>query len=198
MNDYITKIEGHGNLKIDFRKNKAELHIEEGERLFEGILIGRNYKDAPFIVSRICGICPVAHYLASILAIEKAFGVVNNETTINLRKLLLCAQIIQSHNLHLFFLALPDYLNLNSSLELIEKNPAEFHLSLNIKRTMDEVAQIIGGRLVHPVNPIIGGFAKLPTKKQLAKIKNNLEETIDEVEDVVKLFTNLDYPKFSC
>lgn len=197
MNEYIAKIEGHGNLKIDFQKNKAELHIEEGERLFEGILIGRNYHEAPFITSRICGICPIAHHLASILAIEKAFGIVNNETTENLRKLLLSAQIIQSHNLHLFFLALPDYLGYDSGLEIIKESPAEFHLSLNIKRAMDEIITIVGGRLVHPINPIIGGFAKLPTKNQLAKVRNLLEETIDEVQDVVKLFANLEYPKLN-
>ncbi|GAG09529.1 unnamed protein product, partial [marine sediment metagenome] len=110
VKDYITKIEGHGSLHINFKKYTAQLEVTEGERLFENLVLGRNYQDIPFIVSRICGICPTAHCLAAVEGLEKALDIDVNQTIQNYRKIMLAAQVIQSHNLHLFFLALPDYL----------------------------------------------------------------------------------------
>ena len=54
---------------------KAKLEVKEGARLIEGIIIGRNFQDAPLITSRICGVCPVVHNICSIKAIEEAFKI---------------------------------------------------------------------------------------------------------------------------
>ena len=69
-NKFIAKIEGHGELLVDWKKNKVKLKILEGERLFEGMLVGRTCEEAHWITPRICGVCPVAHHIASVKAGE--------------------------------------------------------------------------------------------------------------------------------
>lgn len=192
---YIAKIEGHGIIKIDFRERTAQLQVLEGERLFEGIVLGRNYLDAPFITSRICGVCPTAHNIASIKAIEDVFGIIPDEKTINLRKLMLSGQMIQSHVLHLFFLALPDYVGLDSALFLTKKDPAKFRLALNLKNLGDDIISTVGSRAIHPLTITVGGFSKLPSINDLKKLRNNLESCIEDANKTVQLFGNFNYPE---
>lgn len=194
---YISKIEGHGHLKADFRRNKVELIVDEGERYFEKLVIGRRFQDAHYITSRICGVCPVAHQLAAIKAVEDAFEVKVNETIISFRKILLASQIIQSHTLHLYFLALPDYLGLDSTLGLADKDPKKLRAALDLKHFADEVVEIIGGKAVHPTTPAVGGFLKLPTKKSLADIINKAEKQITSAKMTIELFARFKYPKLS-
>ena len=196
--NYITKIEGHGKLKIDFDNNTAKLIVDEGERLFEGLVLGRPYQDIPFIVSRICGICPTSHYLASIKALESALKIVPNHTSVELRKVLLLGQIAQSHILHTFFLALPDYTNVKNVSDLAKKMPAEFSLALKIKSTADQVIKVIGGRAIHPVTPTIGGFYKLPNRSQLVTLRDKLEDNLPGILNLAKFFAGLNYPNHYC
>lgn len=121
MNNFITKIEGHGSIDVNWKEGSVNLNILEGERLFEGILVGRTAEEMHWITPRICGVCPTAHALASLKALEAALGIVPTETTRLLRDLMQCGQIIQSHTLHLFFLSLPDYLGIDRGTELAQK-----------------------------------------------------------------------------
>jgi coenzyme F420-reducing hydrogenase alpha subunit len=195
--DFIAKIEGHGALDIDWSKKKVQLKVLEGERLFEGILAGRPAKDAPWITARICGVCPIAHNLASLKAIEAAFGIVPNRTTILLRRLMVASQIIQSHTLHLFFLALPDYVGLDSGLELAKKYPKVFKTALSLKEISDEISQVVAGREVHPTTTITGGFYKIPTKKVLTDLAKKLEKNFNSALVTVNTFRKLNYPKYN-
>ncbi|MFA5084090.1 MAG: nickel-dependent hydrogenase large subunit [Candidatus Paceibacterota bacterium] len=195
-NEFIAKIEGHGSLDIDLTKKKAELKVLEGERLFEGILVGRPAKDAPWITARICGVCPIAHNLASLKAVEAAFGIVPNKTTVLLRKLMVASQIIQSHALHLFFLALPDYLGLDSGLELAKKNPGAFKAALTLKGISDEISYVVAGREVHPTTTAVGGFNKIPHKKTLKDLLKKLDKNINSALIAVNVCGKIKYPKY--
>jgi len=196
INHYITKIEGHGKLNINFQNQKAVLEITEGERLIEGILLGRPYYDAPFITSRICGVCPIAHNLASITSLENAFKIEIDSTTKNLRNLLICSQTIQSHTLHLYFLALSDYIDYPSALSLAEAKPQIFSHAIKLKKTADLIAQVISGRNVHPITTKVGGFTKIPTKNDLKKLLTECNEALDSAIKTLKLFSRISYPKF--
>ena len=104
--NHIGKMEGHTDFVAEIMKGdvkSAKMMTTEGARLIEGILVGRNFYEAPIITSRICGICPVVHKISSIKAIENAFAIKPSSQTVRLRKLMLSAQIIHSHALHLFF-----------------------------------------------------------------------------------------------
>ncbi len=146
--NHINKMEGHAGFMASVLNGdvkSAKLEVKEGIRLIEGILIGRHYKDMPIIAQRICGICPVVHNLTSIKAIEKAMGVEVTEETVQLRKLLEYGQIIHSHALHLFFLSLADFLDMDNDLKMVKKYPKETKMAVQIREYGMEIVKIIGG-----------------------------------------------------
>lgn len=196
LNDeFIAKIEGHGNLTIDWKKNQVNLNVFEGERLFEGMLVGRTAEEMHWITPRICGVCPTAHNLASLNALENALEIKPNQTTVLLRDLMQCGQMIQSHALHLFFLSLPDYLGIDRGTELAKKNPTAFKNALALKEVSDAIVHLVAGRIVHPTTSTIGGFHKVPSKVTLKKLLQKLENTEEAAQKTVELAAGLDYPK---
>jgi sulfhydrogenase subunit alpha len=194
LNQYISKIEGHGCLNYSHKDGKVTVRIDEGERLFEKLVIGQHYKDIAFITARICGVCPTSHVMAATLAAENAFGVQVNDSITNLRRALQAAQIVQSHVLHDFFLALPDYLGVKGGLELHDKNPRIFKLASSLKGIADEVTEVVGGRAVHPVSPTVGGFLSVPEPKEvealIAKVKSSQRLALETLE----MFAGFRYP----
>lgn len=192
---FIAKIEGHGSLDIDWKKNSVKLNVHEGERLFEGLLVGRTAEEMHWITPRICGVCPTAHNLASLRAVEDAYGIEVSPTTNLLRDLMNCGQMLQSHALHLFFLSLPDYLGIDRGTELAKKNPEIFKKALSIKKVSDEIVRVVGGRIVHPIRTKIGGFHKVPTRKDLEKLFKELENIKKAVQDTVDLVANIEFPE---
>jgi coenzyme F420-reducing hydrogenase alpha subunit len=127
-------------------------------------------------------------------AIENAFSIQVSQETIILRQLLSAAQTIKSHMLHLFFLALPDYAGLKSSIELSTKYPAEFHSMLNVKKVADELLTVIGGTSAFPTDTTVGGFIKPVDIKQLLAISTEISNVIDEAQDFISLFNDIKTP----
>jgi coenzyme F420-reducing hydrogenase alpha subunit len=195
LQDFIAKIEGHGRLRVNWAQNKVQLEVEEGERLFEGMVCGRPATDLYWITPRICGVCPIAHNLAAIKAVEDALDIKVSWQTTLLRRLLLCAQIIQSHVLHLYFLALPDYLGLDSGTELLKTHPRYFADAQELKRISDLIADIVGGRGIHPTTTTAGGFHKVPTFSQLKKLKKEVQKAKEAASGTLNLFSSLNYPE---
>lgn len=194
LTHYVCKIEGHGDLKLNYKSGKAKLNINEGERLFERLVLNRPFADAPFITARICGICPTAHVLASVSALENAFDVEVTPNIINLRKVLWAGQIIQSHALHLFFLALPDYMNVANAVQLHHENPEVYKTAIALKKLGDNIIEVIGGRSVHPITPVVGGFTSVPTDAKLRELAKNLESHMHMALSTVELFSGFKYP----
>lgn len=194
LNQYIAKIEGHGKLKYSVAENLVRVDIDEGERLFEKLVVGQNYLDVPFITARICGVCPTAHTFAAILAIENAFDVSLNDSIISLRRALLSAQIVQSHALHLFFLALPDYIKVQNGLELHEKNPRIFKVATELKGLADKIIDIIGGRAIHPVSPTVGGFLSVPKEEEIKQLIISVRSAQAYGLEALEIFAGLKYP----
>jgi len=194
---FITKIEGHGNLTIDWKKNQVQLNIFEGERLFEGMLVNRTAEEMHWITPRICGVCPTAHNLASLTALEDALDIKPNQTTVLLRDLMVCGQMIQSHALHLFFLSLPDYLGIDRGTELAQKNPEAFKNALALKEVSDMIVQVVGGRIVHPTRTTIGGFHKIPSNLALKKLLNKLEKSELAAKNTVELVAGIEFPELN-
>ncbi len=194
-NEFIAKIEGHGSLKVDWDKETVKLNIHEGERLFEGILVGRTAEESHWITPRICGVCPIAHNLASLSALEDAYEIKISETAKLLRDLMQCGQMIQSHVLHLFFLVLPDYVGIDRGTELAKKDPKSFAKALALKELGDEIAYVVAGRNVHPTATTIGGFHKIPSKNDLEKLLKKLKETEENAKWTAEFFSKLEYPE---
>ena len=191
---YIAKIEGHGSLEVDFADRSVRLVVHEGERLFEGILCGRTLEEMHWITPRICGVCPIAHNLASLAAAEDALGVTVSRSTRLLRRLMQVGQNVQSHILHAVFLALPDYIGIDRITELAGTDPETFRLALSLKELGDEIARTVAGRNVHPTRTTVGGFHKVPTAGELSALGEMISKALPGARSLAELFSGLDYP----
>lgn len=197
--NHINKIEGHAGFMASVLSGdvkSAKIEVKEGIRLIEGILVGRHYSDMPIVAQRICGICPVVHNLTSIKSIENAMGVRVSNETIKLRKILELGQIIHSHCLHLFFLSLADFLDIDNDLKLVEKYPEETQKAIKLREYGMEIVKIIGGRVVHPLTNEVGGFKKVPKIEEIQKLIKQGEEVLLTAFEVAEFFKGIKLPKF--
>lgn len=197
---HVTRVEGHGNIKIAIRDGKLEQarwEVVETPRFFEAMLVGKKWENAPWISGRICGICSIGHTLASIRAVENAFGIVPTEQTRKLRLLLKHMETLQSHMLHLYFLAAPDFLNVGSVFPLIDSHPDVVQRAARIKQLANDVCDSIGGRRMHPTRTVVGGFTMLPEKKELVQFRTRLKDAIDDLLRTAELFRTFVIPDFS-
>jgi len=189
----LTKIEGHGSLVINIKNKRVEelrLDVFEGSRFFESILVGRRYSEAAEISSRICGICAIAHYLTALKAIERALGVDPSEQTVELRKLLYLAGNLQSLVAHVYFLALPDYLGYESAFAMAKDRPEDVKRALRMRKLANDLIEVIGGRLVHPFTPVVGGFSSLPTRQGLEGLLKRFKDAGDDAIATVNLLAS--------
>jgi coenzyme F420-reducing hydrogenase alpha subunit len=196
----IARVEGHGNIVFKTDSGKLEQvlwEVTESPRLFEVMLKSRHFDDVAHIASRICGICAVAHTLTSLQATEAAFGIKVSSQVIKLRKLLYHSETLQSHILHAYFLAAPDFLGVGSVIPLVASHPDIVKRALVLKKLTNDMADMLSGRKVHPISTIVGGFAKLPASSDLLKLKKMLEDAIPDIEATVSLFASLKFPEFA-
>jgi coenzyme F420-reducing hydrogenase alpha subunit len=186
--DILTRVEGHASVKL-IRDGEhvvdASLIIHESPRLLEALLVGRRFDEIADIACRICSICSTVHKVAALQAVEQALGVTVSRQTSLLRELALHGGQIESHALHIFCLALPDYLGLNGINEVAAQEPEKLKTGLQIKRLGNLVQETVGGRAIHPFNLLIGGLGRIPAPdklrdlgEQLAGLHNALAESI--------------------
>ena len=170
----VTRVEGHGKVTIhlDEKGNvtQTRLHIVEF-RGFERFVQGRPYWEAPVLVQRLCGICPVSHHLAAAKAMDVVVGAGTGDgltpTAEKMRRLMHYGQMFQSHSLHFFHLASPDL------LFGIESDPALRnvigvalkHKDLAVQGVMmrkfgQEIIQVTAGKKIHGTGAIPGGINK--------------------------------------
>jgi sulfhydrogenase subunit alpha len=197
--EHLARIEGHGGITVELDGNelrKVQFDIFEGARLLEGLVRGRSYEDVSPILSRICAICSVAHALTSLKATEDAFGVQVSPQTGLLRDLMFLGESIESHALHLFCLAVPDYLDYPSVIALAADKPGAAALGLRLKKLGNLIQETIGGRAVHPVNAVPGGFGRLPTLDQLITLRQALRQGVADGEITLDLMASLPPAEF--
>ncbi len=184
---------------INIKDKKIEeliFRIPESPRFFEAMLVGRKYDEPSHISSRICGICSVAHTCASIKATEKAMGIEPSLQTINLRKLVYHHENVQSNALHVYFMAAPDFFGVGSVIPLIETHPEVVNIALGIKKMANDMVRIIGGRAVHPIRIVVGGFTKLPTEEEMVGMREMLEASYPYLEKSLEVLKTIDIPDF--
>ena len=192
--EHLARVEGHGGIRVEldgYSVRRVEFEIFEGIRLLESLACGRSFRDVSPILSRVCAICSAAHALTFLKATEAAFGVQVSPQTALLRELLMRGENIESHALHFFCLALPDYLGYPSVIALAADRPQEVQLGLRLKKLGNLIQETVGGRAVHPVNAVLGGFARLPAAEQLIALRRALEQGMRDAESAVDLAASL-------
>ncbi len=195
--DYLARVEGEGALYIKARDGQivdVKLRIFEPPRFFEAFLRGRRYDEAPDITARICGICPVAYQMSSVHAMERIFGVHVTGPLRDLRRLLYCGEWIESHALHVLMLHAPDFLGYQSVIEMAADYPEMVQAGLQLKRTGNDLVELIGGREIHPINVRVGGFYSVPRKADLLKFVDPLKRARDTSLQILRWVAGFDFP----
>ena len=170
----VTRVEGHGKVTIHLDDNmkvvQSRLHIVEF-RGFERFVQGRPYWEAPVLVQRLCGICPVSHHLAAAKAIDMIVGAGNGDgltpTGEKMRRLMHYGQIFQSHSLHFFHLVSPDLLfgidadpTVRNIIGVAMENKELAVQGVMMRKFGQEVIEATAGKKIHGTGAIPGGINK--------------------------------------
>lgn len=195
--DALARVEGEGALHVEIREGAlidVELAIYEPPRFFEAFLRGRRHTEPPDITARICGICPVAYQMSACEAIEDACGVVVDGPLRDLRRLLYCGEWIESHTLHVYMLHAPDFLGYDGAIEMAADHRERVQQGLALKKVGNQIVELLGGRAIHPVNVRIGGFYRVPTRRELQPLLDDLLRVRAIAEDTVAWVAGFDMP----
>ena len=197
--NHVTRVEGHGSIRVNVHDGEVEdvkLCIVEANRFFESFTRGMTPAEIPWIVGRICGICCVGHQLAATKAVEDAQGLVPSAQTVLLRELLNLSQFLQSHVLHVYFLAVPDFLGVPSVLPLAKSHPDVVRRALRLKKLANDFTAVMGGRTLHPMANTLLGWRRLPDKGAMADIRRRLVEALPDLEHTIAITKTLPIPPY--
>ena len=170
--DPISRIEGHLAFRIEAESGKIRHAYSSGEmfRGFEIILKGRDPMDAQQITQRICGVCPVSHGTASVIAQDMAYGVRPPDNGRLIRNILLGANYIQSHILHFYQLSALDFIDIAAITKYQGKDP-------NLIKLKAWVSSQLSSKILYPASPFLprytGAYVE-DTDINIAAIKNYL------------------------
>jgi coenzyme F420-reducing hydrogenase alpha subunit len=195
----IARVEGEGTLRLqisDGEVREARLSIFEAPRYFEKLVVGRTPNEVVDIVTRICGICPVAYQMGAAMAFEHLFEIEIDPQVRALRKLFYWGEWIESHALHVYMLHAPDFLGYESAIAMARDHKPVVEQALRLKRAGNEVMKLIGGRAIHPVAMRVGGFSKAPTTEQIRALREPLTEALALSQATLKLVGAFKAPKF--
>ena len=196
---HLPRVEGHGDIRISVRDGKlaeAKWAVVETPRFFEMMVKGMSAERTPFLTSRICGICSISHTLASIRALERAMQITPPETARIIRLLAMHGETLQSHALHLFFLAAPDFMGTPSVVPLLHSHPEVVEAGLMLKELGNELSIATCGRATHPVSLVLGGVSKAPSKPRLAEIRQMITDRRPMLDRATDFFMTLSIPDF--
>jgi coenzyme F420-reducing hydrogenase alpha subunit len=198
----LARVEGEGALTVRLRDGKVDdvqLRIFEAPRFFEAFLRGRSMQEVPDITARICGICPVAYQMSSCHALEAVVDIEVGEPLRSLRRLLYCGEWIESHVLHVGFLHAPDFLGYESAIAMAQDRPEYAELirsALKLKKVGNAIVQLLGGREIHPINIRVGGFYRVPARREMETLGEQLKQVHDIARLLVRWTAGLDFPHF--
>jgi coenzyme F420-reducing hydrogenase alpha subunit len=193
----LTRVEGEGalNLRVQGTQiEQLELNIYEPPRFFEAFLRGREVREVPDITARICGICPVAYQMSACHALEKALGIRVTPEIRRLRRLLYCAEWIESHALHIYLLHAPDFLGFESGISMAAQHREVVEKGLRLKKAGNRLLEVLGGRAIHPINVTVGGFYRAPPRSEVKALLPELHWGLQAAIDTLRLVAAFDFP----
>jgi len=193
----LARVEGEGALDLSVRDGRVDelrLRIFEPPRLFEKFLEGRDFREVPDLVARICGICPVAYQMSAVHAIEQVFGVEPGPWVRAMRRLFYCGEWIESHALHVHLLAAPDFLGYPSAPAMAVDHADAVRRGLTLQALGNDLIALLGGRSVHPVGACVGGFHRAPAPQEAVRVLSRLRDALPLAEALVAWTAELPLP----
>jgi len=181
----VTRIEGHLKMiiQLDDKGDVSKVQACFAEfRGFEKFAENRLVTRLPILTTRICGVCPVPHHLASVKAIEDGLNLTPTETAEKLRELMLMGEILSDHTLHLFILTGPDYLLPDLPLKqrdliaLYKKYPAIVKEVVKVREVGQRIVETTGVQAVHPMTAVPGGITKRLSEDKRVELLNEVRE----------------------
>jgi NAD-reducing hydrogenase large subunit len=197
----VTRIEGHARISIylgdDGAVEAAQFHVIEF-RGFEKLCEGRPFHEMPGLMSRICGICPVSHILASSKAGDALLGVEIPPAAERQRRLMNYAQVLQSHALSFFHLSAPDLLlgmdadpARRNIFGLIDAEPELARRGIRLRQFGQRVIEVLGGKRIHPTWGVPGGVSKVLTVAERDELLGWIEEARQSLQIALERMKSL-------
>jgi NAD-reducing hydrogenase large subunit len=199
--DPVTRIEGHAKISIFLddagEVTDAHFHVVE-YRGFEKFCEGRPMWEMAGITSRICGICPVSHLLASAKTGDKLLAVQIPPAAEKLRRLMNLAQITQSHALSFFHLSSPDLLlgwdsnpATRNIFGLMAAQPELARGGIRLRQFGQQIIELLGARKIHAAWAVPGGVRSPLSTEGRQWIRDRLPESLATIEHALGLFKGL-------
>ncbi len=194
----ITRVEGHGKVSIQLDENnqvqQARLHVVEF-RGFERFVQGRPFWEAPVLVQRLCGICPVSHHLAAAKAMDIIVGGENlTPTAEKMRRLMHYGQFFQSHALHFFHLVSPDLLfgfdadpAIRNVIGVAQKHPDLAVQGVMMRKYGQEIIKATAGKKIHGTGAIPGGINKNLSIEERDSFLKDLDQMVQWSRGALKI-----------
>ncbi len=187
--DPVSRVEGHARITIQLddhgQVQDARFHVVEF-RGFEKFCEGRHFQEMPAITSRVCGICPVSHMIASADAGDQLLAVELPETAVLLRRVVNLAQLVQSHALSFFYLSSPDLVlgydsdpTARNILGVAQADPELARRGIRLRQFGQTILDIICGKRIHASWAIPGGVNGPLTAEGRAEIRAGMPEALD-------------------
>lgn len=199
--DPVSRVEGHGKVTLLLDENdhihQVRLHIVEF-RGFEKFIQGRPYWEAPVMVQRLCGICPVSHHLAASKAMDMIVGATLTTTAEKVRRLMHYGQILQSHALHFFHLCSPDLL-FGFDSDVAKRNivgiaaqyPDLAKQGVLLRKYGQEVIRVTAGKRIHGTGSIPGGVNKNVSIEERDYLLKDIKQIVAWSKDAVGIARQL-------
>lgn len=196
--DPVTRVEGHGKITLliddDNHIVEARFHIVEF-RGFEKFIQGRPYWEVPFLVQRLCGICPVSHQLAAAKAVDQITGVKQlTPTATQLRRMLHFGQILQSHALHFFHLSSPDFLfgfgsdpRQRNIAGVLAQYPDTALKGVKLRKYGQQIIEAITGKRIHGTGTVPGGMNKPLAIAERDRLLSGIGDILQWSQDALAL-----------
>jgi F420-non-reducing hydrogenase large subunit len=200
--DPITRLEGHGKIDIFLTDegDVAQTYLQIPElRGFEKFCEGRPVEELPRIMTRICGVCPEAHHMASAKATDAVYHVDPPPAAKKLRELLYSAFYSGDHTTHFYALGGPDFV-VGPTAPAAERNILGVIAKVGLeagKRVIQqragaqEVVKILGGKAIHPVTSVPGGVTKGLTEQERARIETLARQFVEFAQFTLDVFDKI-------
>lgn len=182
----LSRIEGHAQVIIEVDGGKVlSARFQATEvRGFEHFVQGVPPEQMPVIVPRICGVCSTAHHVASVKALENAYGVTPPPLAVKIRELLLLGQLIQNQATSLFIFTMPDSLGVKGIFESLDDPDLErvrtsiAGRALKVRKAGTHLISVAGGQFIHPVKAVVGGMISGITPEEVAGAGSELAASL--------------------